>query len=163
SEASVLESPPTKNGLIDIRIISETANVGVAIANPQATLNTINLTLFDQAGSIAATRDITLPAHGHVASFVTELFPQLAFASKFDGALSIHSAAAVSFVALGVSGDKLAALPAAVNGMYRPSITDLRITGTRREGAQVSLQIDVTDLDSDIATSSTTTVLSAAY
>jgi len=162
SEASVLESPSINNGLIYAKVQSGVANVGVAFANSQTDANTISLTLFSQDGFVAATRDITLPANGHLAQFVTELFPQLG-SSDFDGALSVHSSTPFSALALRLSGDKLATLPVAENGMYRPSITGLRITGTTRSGAQVSFQVDLADFDSDIATASSTSVSATAY
>jgi hypothetical protein len=162
SEASVLESPSINNGLIYAKVQSGVANVGVAFANSQTDANTISLTLFSQDGFVAATRDITLPSNGHLAQFVTELFPQLG-SSDFDGALSVHSSTPFSAVALRLSGDKLATLPVAENGMYRPSITGLRITGTVRSGAQVSFQVDLADFDSDIATASSTSVSAIAY
>jgi hypothetical protein len=161
SETSVQESLPMTTGLINVNVFPETTNVGVAIANPQGTPSAIHCTLFDEAGSVAASRDIILPAYGHLASFVTELFPQMV-RTKFDGALSIHSTTPVSSVALRATSDQLAALPVAVNGMYRPSLTGLRIIGTQAASPQVTFQIDVTDLDSDIATGTATAVLAVA-
>src|SRR5262249_110249 len=162
SEASVLESTAINNGLIYVKVQRGVANVGVAFANSQANANTITLNLFNQDGSLAATRDITLPVNGHLAQFVTELFPQFG-SSDFDGALSIHSSTGFSALALRLSFDKLATLPVAENGMYRPTITTVRITGTQRAGAQVSFQIDLTDSDQDVATSSSASVNVTAY
>src|SRR5262249_25040246 len=88
--------------------------------------------------------------------------PELASLTDFDGALSIHSSTPFSALALRLSSDKLATLPVAANGMYRPSITGLRITRTQRSGAQVSFEIDVTDFDSDVATSASTSVSATA-
>ena len=162
SEASVLESTPINNGLIFVKIQSGVANVGVALENSQSSANTITLNLFNRDGFVAATRDITLPVNGHLAQFVTELFPQLG-SSDFDGALSIHGSAGFSALALRLSFDKLATLPVAENGMYRPTITGLRVTGTQRAGAKVNFQIDLTDFDSDVATGSSTSVAAIAY
>src|SRR6185369_3879485 len=123
SEASVLESPSIKQGLIYVKTRAGSANVGVAFANRQADAETIAVDLFDRSGFVADKREITLPPNGHLAKFVTELFPQLASASDFDGALSVHSSTAFSALALRLSGDKVASLPVAEIGMYRPSIT----------------------------------------
>src|SRR5262249_44097108 len=128
SEASVEESTPINRGLIYIGFHSGTANVGIAFANPQSASNTITLDLFDRTGFSAGSRQITLSPNGHLAQFVTEIFPQLASLTDFDGALSIHSTTPFSALALRLSSDKLATLPVAANGMYRPSITGLRIT-----------------------------------
>lgn len=162
SEASVLESPPIELGLIYVKAQSGAANVGVAFANSESSANTITLQLFDRAGFLVTSRDVTLPANGHLAQFVTEIFPQLASVADFDGALSVRSSTPFSALALRLIGDKIATLPVAENGMYRPSITGLRITATQRSPAQVNFEIDVTDFDSDIATSASTAVTSVA-
>jgi hypothetical protein len=163
AEASVLESPQVTRGLIYVKSQSGSADVGVAFANSQSTANTISLKLFNQDGFVFATKDITLPANGHVARFVTELFPELASLANFDGALSIYSSTSFSAIALRLTTDKIATLPIAANGMYRPAITGLRVPKTQRSPAQVNFEIDVTDYDSDIAAGSSTSVSGVAY
>jgi hypothetical protein len=163
SEASVLEAPAIGHGLIYVKTTGGSANVGVAFANSKPDQNTITLDLFNRDGFVLATRNITLPANGHLAQFVTEIFPQLASLSDFDGALSIHSTTSFSALALRLIADKIATLPVAANGMYRPAITGLRITGTQRAPAQVNFEIDVTDFDSDLATSSSTMISALAF
>jgi hypothetical protein len=158
SEASVLEAPPVERGLIYVKTQSGAANVGVAFTNSQAGSNTITLDLFNREGFLAGTRSITLAENGHVAQFVTEIFPELASLADFDGALSIHSSIPFSALALRLIGDKIATLPVADDGMYRPFITGLRITSTQRSPAQVNFEVDLTDFDADIATTSSTTV-----
>src|SRR5207302_2857071 len=91
SEASVLESPQIRRGLIYVKSQPGLANMGVAFTNPQSTFNAISLQLFNKDGFVAATQVITVPPNGHVARFVTELFPQLASVTDFDGALSFSS------------------------------------------------------------------------
>jgi len=158
SEASVLESPPATHGLVYVKSQSNLGTVGIAFANSQTTSNTITLQLFDRMGFVSATQDITLPPNGHLARFVTEIFPQLASVADFDGALSMHSSTAFSALALRLSSGKIATLPVDSNGMYRPSITALRVTRAQRSPAQVNFEIDITDFDSDAATASATTV-----
>jgi len=118
----------------------------------------LTVQLFDSAGTLSDTQTITLPPNGHVAKFVTELFPQLSPVANFDGAVAIRSNIQFAAVALRSSPTTLATIPVAENGMYRPSLTTLRITRTQRNPAQVDFQIDLTDLDADTATSSSTTV-----
>src|SRR5207249_8325386 len=65
--------------------------------------------------------------------------------------------------ALRLTGAKIAALPIASNGMYRPAINTVRVTKTQKSPAQISFEIDVTDYDSDIVTDSSTTVSGMAY
>jgi hypothetical protein len=158
SEASVLESPVIERGLIYVKTQAGAANVGVAFANSDSTANTITLDLFNREGFVAATRDITLLPNGHMAQFVTELFPQLASLSNFDGALSMRSQTPFSALALRLIADKIATLPVSDNGMYRPAITGLRIPSTQRSPAQVNFEIDITDFDADVVTAASTNV-----
>jgi len=161
SEASVLESTPISQGLLYVKTESNLSNVGVAFANSGKTPNTITLKLFGQGG-IPYEQTVSLPPNGHLARFVTEIFPQLASVQNFDGALSMHSSIPFSPLALRLSFDKIAALPAAADGIYRPSIAGLRITGTQKDPLQVNFQLDVVDLDSDTATSSASTITGIA-
>ena len=162
SEASVLESAPISRGLIYVKTQSGLTNVGVAFANSQTTPNLITLKLFDRQGFMSARQDITLPPNGHLARFVTEIFPQLASLTDFDGAVSMSSSTDFSALALRLSSTRIATLPVASNGMYRPSITMLRITTAQRSPTQVNFEIDVTDFDSDAAKDSATAVLGLA-
>jgi hypothetical protein len=162
SEASVLESTPISQGLIYVKTESNLSNVGIAFANSQTMPNTITLQLFTGQGGTSDTQTVTLPPNGHLAQFVTEVFPQLASLNDFDGALSMHSSTPFSALALRLSSNQIATLPVASDGMYRPAIAALRITGTQRNPARVNFQIDVADLDSDTATSSSTAVSAIA-
>ena len=163
SEASVLESIPLMRGLIYVKSQSTSQDVGVAFVNPQASPSPIDLKLLNRNGDVIGTQQITLPPNGHVARFVTEFFPQLASVSDFDGALSLHGAAIFAATALRLTGAKIAALPIAPNGMYRPTINTVRATKTQRSPAQISFEMDVADYDSDIATDSSTNVSGVAY
>jgi hypothetical protein len=151
SEASVLESPQVTRGLIYVKSQPGLANIGIAFANPQPTFSTITLTLFNNAGFVSGTQVVTVPPNGHVAKYVTQIFPQLASVTDFDGALSLNGSA-VSMVALRSTGDKFATLPIAANGMYRPAITAVRVSTTQRLPAQINFQVDLVDYDSDLAT-----------
>lgn len=164
SEASVLDSDSINRGLIYVKVHAGDANVGVAFANAQSSPNDITLSLFNSAGIAAGTRTVTLPANGHLAQFVTEIFPELASLTDFDGALSINSATSFSALALRLTADKIATLPVANNGMYRPSIIGLRVTRTQRTvPAQLNFEIDVKDFDKDLATSSSTSVSGVGF
>jgi hypothetical protein len=162
SEAGVLESPPANTSLIYVKSETGGSNVGVALANWQTSSNSLTLQLFDNVGTLLDTQTVTLPPNGHVAKFVTELFPQLSSVADFNGAVAIRSQTQFSAVALRLSPTTLATIPVWTNGMYRPSLTGLRITRTQRNPAQVDFQIDVSDLDADTATSSSTAVAALA-
>jgi hypothetical protein len=161
SEASVLESAPGQAGLIYVKVQPGT-NVGVAFANEGSAATTVTLDAFDQQGIRVATHDISLPPNGHRARFVTELFPELAGLSEFTGSMAIHSSTSFSAIALRLTGDKIATLPIAADGMHRPAITALRVTQAQRSPAQVTFSVDITDLDSDVSTSSASPVLAVA-
>jgi len=163
SEASVLEAASVKRGLIYVKTSAGSSNIGVAFVNSESTSNTISLDLYNRSGDFLGTTDITLQPNGHIARFVTELFPSLASLADFDGALSMRSSTNFSALALRLSLDKIATLPVALDGMFRPSITSVRITSVQRTSGQVNFEVDVTDFNSDIATSSSTTVNAVAY
>src|SRR5262245_59537373 len=107
SEASVLESPAATQALIYAKSQSGLSNVGVAFANPQTTTNIVTLKVFNRSGTLLASKDITLPANGHLAKFITELFPEVAADPNFDGALAMSSSTAFSAVALRLTFDKI--------------------------------------------------------
>ncbi len=160
SEASVLESPADTEGLISVNVQAGT-NIGVALANPQPNSNTIALTLYNQAGFVVATQFVTLPAFGHLAQYVTTIFPQLASVSSFSGSLSMQSTSAFSAVALRQNGSNVvgfAALPVSSSLMFLPSITNLRISSTNRTTGQVTFSVDVTDYSADVVTPTSTAV-----
>jgi hypothetical protein len=161
SEASVLESAPVRKGLVYVKVQPGT-NVGVAFANSDSAASTVSLDAFDQQGILVARHDIVLPPNGHRARFVTELFPELAALTEFTGSMAVHSSTTFSAVALRLTGDKVATLPIAPDGMHRPAITAIRTTQVQRSPASVSFSIDVTDSDSDVSTSSGLPVLAVA-
>jgi hypothetical protein len=138
---------------------SATTRVGVAFANPQTTANTITLTLFNKDGFVFASRDITLGPNAHKAQFIDELFPQLGSGVDFDGALAMQSSMEFATLALRLNSGKLATLPVSSNGMYRPAITDLRITKLQKSPALVNFDIDVKDFDSDLAIAGATSIV----
>lgn len=151
SEAGVSESAATQKGLIQMRL-EPGVDVGVAVANSDSSPAIVSLDVYNEQGNIFARRDITLSANGHLARFVTELFPQLTAVPQFTGSLAVHSSGTFSPMALRLTGGKLATLPISPNGMHRPAITSLRITQVQGSLAQVSFAVDVTDADADVAT-----------
>src|SRR5207237_7751008 len=75
-------------------------NLGVAIAHPSSTTNSITLTLRDEAGSVAGTPvTITLQPQQQSAKFVTELLPGTTGAA-FRGSLELQSS--TPFAVLGL-------------------------------------------------------------
>ena len=167
SEANVLESPAFPEGLIYVHLTPGITNVGVALANPQSTPNTVTLTLYNQAGftDTSFQHVVTLPPFGHLAQYVTEMFPQLA-GTSFDGTLSTQSGSGFSSVALRQNGASVvgfAALPVYQGVMFVPSITNIQITSTTRfNGGTVSFIISVADYSSSLVFPAASPVVEAA-
>ena len=86
-------------------------NLGVALANPSPTTNTITLTLRDEAGSVAGTPvTITLQAQQQSARFVTELLPGPTGAA-FRGTLELESPNPFAVLGLRSNGIEFSTLP----------------------------------------------------
>jgi hypothetical protein len=162
SEASVLDTPVMRKGLIPLRVQPDT-DIGVALANPQTEAATVTMNLYDLSGTSVGSSEITLQPGGHTARFVTEFFPILKQVPIFDGSFAIRSSGDVAPLALRLSSGKIATLPVANDGYHRPSITSMGISRTQRSPAQVDFSIDVADSDADVATASATSVTVIAF
>src|SRR5262245_28789341 len=75
SEIGVQPADPIPSA--DLAAETDTSlNTGVAVANPQATAQTVLVQLWDpNSGSPSANTKLTVAAHGHMARLLTELFP----------------------------------------------------------------------------------------
>ncbi|HEY2381829.1 MAG TPA: hypothetical protein VGK48_11680 [Terriglobia bacterium] len=161
SEASVLATPPQTEGLVYVNLAPNLTDIGLALANPQTTSNTITLTLYNSAGFVFATQSITLAPFGHLAQYLDQIFSQLAGAN-FTGTLSMQSALGFSTVALRqnlTSQAGFAALPVPADIMFIPSVTNASIVSTNRtSGGQVNFTISVTDFSPNLVTPTSTAV-----
>jgi hypothetical protein len=160
SEAGVTESIADTEALIYATVQSGVTNVGVALANPQPSPSTVTLTLYDQGGNVFDTQFVNLPAFGHLAKYVTSIFPRLA-SSSFSGSLSIQSNLSISAVALRQNGSNVvgfAALPVGDTIMFLPSIVNMQITSTQRSPGQVNFTISVVDYTPNLVTPTSTAV-----
>jgi hypothetical protein len=159
SEASVLEAVQDTEGMMYVNVQPGVTNIGVALANPsQTTSNTIALTLYNSTGFVAGTQVFTLAPAGHLAQYITDIFPQLA-GTSFTGTLSMQSGASFSSVALRQNGTNsaggvpgFAVLTVSDSLMYVPSITNLQITSTNRTTGQVNFTITVADFSASLVT-----------
>ena len=91
--AAVLEGTPLSNMVVPMRRSPDGLNTGLAIMNPGEDSVWVTLTLFDTAGVQvpSGTRMIpSLPAGGHIARFLDELFPD-ADTDDFHGSLVIST------------------------------------------------------------------------
>ena len=78
---------------------------GFAIANPGDLTAAITLTLMDRWGGVRRILQQSLPARGHTARFVHELFPEIG--NGFDGLLEIRSTTPVAAITLKVTTNRL--------------------------------------------------------
>ncbi len=69
------------------------SNTGVALANPNLQPITVDLILRDREAVERGRGELDLPALGHVARFVDQLFPDVAGIDEFEGSLLIRSRA----------------------------------------------------------------------
>jgi hypothetical protein len=165
SEASVLESAQDIEGMIYVNVQPGVTNDGVALANPLSTSNSITLTLYNAAGYPAGTQTFALAPFGHLAKYVTDIFPQLQ-GTNFSGTLSMQSSSNFSAVALRQNGSAggglgFAVLPVADDVMFLPSITNMQVTTNRATGL-INFTLTVADYSSSLVTPTSVGVLSEA-
>jgi hypothetical protein len=67
----------------------------------------IRMTFLDESGNVVGTKDITLPAYGHTATFV---FQQIPAALGMRGTLRVQCTGPVAVVALQLTGPVLGTL-----------------------------------------------------
>lgn len=103
-------------------------NLGVAIANPGATVANIILTLRDDAGALLSTLDLQVAAGAQTARFVTDLFSSHPTVPKdLTGTLQIKSDVPVAVVGLRFRGINFSTLPA--TNLSAPSAVPVISTG----------------------------------
>jgi hypothetical protein len=167
SEASVLESVQDIEGMLYVNVQPGVTNDGVALANPNSISNSITLTLYDSAGFPvpAGTQTFMLAPFGHLAKYVTDIFPQLQ-GTNFTGTLSMLSTSPFSAVALRQNGSAggglgFAVLPVEDDIVYLPSITGMQVTTNRSTGL-INFTLTVADYSASLVTPTATGVLSEA-
>ena len=116
TEAGVASTSGT--ALARIFVDQAGSRTGVAIANTNNAAANLNLTLMDRFGSEEARTDRTIPANGHEAYFVDEIFAGLP--AGFTGLLEIRSSLPVSPITL-----KVAANPRGDNILTTLPVADL--------------------------------------
>jgi hypothetical protein len=162
SEASVLEAAQDVEGMLYVNVQPNASgsgyitNDGVALANPLSVSNSVTMTLYNSAGFVFATQTFTLAPFGHLAQYVTDMFPQLAKTS-FSGTLSMQSGSNFAAVALRQNGSAggglgFAALPVEDDVMFLPSIVSLQVTTTNRSTGLVNFTISVADFSNSLVT-----------
>ncbi|MFB3905383.1 MAG: hypothetical protein ACE15E_18195 [Acidobacteriota bacterium] len=87
------------------KVVARQFDTGVAAVNPNGEAINARVKLFNEAGTLVATNDgdLDLPAHGHKARSLSELFPEFA-ESDFTGTLVITSDKPVALVMIRTLG-----------------------------------------------------------
>jgi hypothetical protein len=165
SEASVLESVQDIEGMLYVNVQPGVTNDGVALANPNSVSNSVTMTLYNSAGFVAATQTFMLAPFGHLAKYVTDIFPQLQ-GTNFSGTLSMLSSSPFSAVALRQNGSAggglgFAVLPVEDDIVFLPSITNMQATTNRSTGL-INFTLTVADFSASLVTPTATGVLSEA-
>ena len=99
-------------------------NTGIAIANPDTAAAYVLARLWDPStGSVLASNALSVPANGHVARFLTELFPSVSNIKQIRAKVSLDSCSSSAcnlaggngFIATAVriNGDQLTTIPVA--------------------------------------------------
>ncbi len=101
-EAGVADSLPTGSANVFISV-GGSFNAGVAMANPTEQDTEVTLRLLNSSGNELASKPVSLASGGHVAKFVTELFPD-EVGSAFEGTLRIESEVPVVTTAIRTKG-----------------------------------------------------------
>ena len=113
SQAGIVPAPMTGSSTMLVNVVPAIGrNLGVAVANPGDSGNTLTLTLEDANGNTVATTTMTVQPHQQVARFVTELFGSNTIGSAFSGSLHLQSPIAFSVLGLRFSGIEFSTLPA---------------------------------------------------
>jgi hypothetical protein len=99
SQAGIIPTQMTTDASMFVDIVhSLSRDIGVAIVNPNDTLNVVTLALRDENGNVAGTpATVSIAAHGQVAKFVDELFGS-ATAAGFRGSMRMQSTAAFAVI-----------------------------------------------------------------
>lgn len=86
---------------------------GVAIVNPDRNSAQIVVDLYDEDGTLAMTKPLTIPAGARVSQLLTQLFPQLASQHRRSGYLKVTSDVGIASIAVFGTNDLslLAAIP----------------------------------------------------
>ncbi len=116
SQAGIVPTLMTTDASMFVEIIpSISRNVGVAFANPSASVNAVTLTLRDENGFVLGSPAIvSAPGRQQVSRFLNELFGSDIVGSGFRGSLRMQSATAFAAIGLRFSGPIFSTLPVAI-------------------------------------------------
>jgi hypothetical protein len=127
AQAGLIPAPVTTDASVFVEAIPGIGRrLGVAVANPNNSVNNLTLTLRDDNGTIAGTpQTITLQPLQQLPRFVDELFDPNTIGAAFRGNLRIQSSLPFSVLGLRFSGQEFSTMPVAglANGAGIPART----------------------------------------
>ncbi len=88
------------------------SNTSVAVANPDQETAKLSVFLIDSQGKMVQQAEDTLPARGHKALYVTELFPSVPGIDEFEGTIRFVSTTKLAALTLRTRGPNFTSLPA---------------------------------------------------
>ena len=107
-QAAVFPVEPSRNfGFQAIRV-NQNSDIGVAIRHFNDVPANVRLLVHNMAGQIVASVNISVPPHGHVAKFITELAPELK-ANWNGGLIEVNSDQLISVMSIPMSGSTFSA------------------------------------------------------
>jgi len=114
--------------------------VGVAFANPSATVSAVTLSLRDESGFVLGSPAIvSAPGRQQVSRFLNELFGSDIVGSGFRGSLRMQSATAFAAIGLRFSGPIFSTLPVAIIAPVPGVPSATLIAGTRPNAPQAGI------------------------
>jgi len=129
SQAGMFPGPMTTDASLFVEVIPGIGrNLGVALANPGSTTNTITLTMRDAGGTLAGTPvTVLLQPQQQIAKFVTEMFSSSVIGAGFRGSLEAQSSTPFAVLGLRFSGTDFSTFPMLMNGTT-PGVTSRVLT-----------------------------------
>src|SRR5262249_14001962 len=117
SQAGMFPGPMTTDTSLFADVIPGVGRLlGVALANPGSTANTITLTLLDTSGAAAGTPiTIKLQPQQQTAHFLNEFFSADVIGATFQGTFRVQSSTPFAALGLRFSGIEFSTLPLAAN------------------------------------------------
>ena len=117
SQAGIIPTMMTTDASMFVEVIpSISRNIGVAIANPGGTTNTVTLTLRDESGIVLGSpANISVPPQQQLAKFVSDVFGADVIANGLRGSLRMQSSTPFAVTGLRFSGSIFSTLPVAIN------------------------------------------------
>ena len=141
SQAGIIPTQLATEATMFVDIVpSLSRNIGVAIVNPNHTVNSVTLTLRDENGNVAGTpANLSIAAHAQVAKFVDELFGSVT-ATGFRGSLRMQSTASFAVIGFRFSGPVFSTVAVAITTPVSGVPPMILTAGSNRRTARKRVQ-----------------------